>query len=164
LEEVSGTHKKIIDLLAEGKNKEALEFYTDDCVIMPPGREALQGKDGKNNSLRSFSNDFLFETKQYFLPPKFAYLYKPWLRNNVSWFGCLQGTWLGNNVSWFVHLQETWLGNNVSWFVHLQETWLENNVSWFVHLQETWLGNNVSWFVHLQETWLRNDVSWFVHL
>ncbi|CAB4018931.1 Hypothetical predicted protein, partial [Paramuricea clavata] len=45
LEEVSATHKKIIDLLAKGKNKEALEFYTDDCVIMTPGREALQGKD-----------------------------------------------------------------------------------------------------------------------
>ncbi|CAB4042039.1 Hypothetical predicted protein [Paramuricea clavata] len=45
LEDVNDAHEKIIKLLAEGKNKEALESYTDDCVIMPPGREVLQGKD-----------------------------------------------------------------------------------------------------------------------
>jgi hypothetical protein len=48
LEQISGRHEKIIELLAQGKNKEALEYYTDDCVIMPPEREAIQGKQGKS--------------------------------------------------------------------------------------------------------------------
>ncbi|XP_028392002.1 uncharacterized protein LOC114516667 [Dendronephthya gigantea] len=44
-EEISSTHNKIIELLGQGKNKEALEYYTDDCVIMPPGKETVRGKD-----------------------------------------------------------------------------------------------------------------------
>ena len=46
LEDISARHEKLIELLAQGKNKEALDFYADDCVIMPPGQEAFQGKEG----------------------------------------------------------------------------------------------------------------------
>ena len=53
LEEISARHEKIILLLAEGKNKEALECYTDDCVIMPPGQEALQGKEAFLNFMEA---------------------------------------------------------------------------------------------------------------
>jgi ketosteroid isomerase-like protein len=58
LEEIGSRHQKVISLLAEGKNKEALQFYTDDCLIMPPGREALNGKEGKNNSCERLGTSF----------------------------------------------------------------------------------------------------------
>lgn len=45
-EELSAKHQQIYELLGAGKNKEVLEYYTEDCVIMSPGREAVQGKEG----------------------------------------------------------------------------------------------------------------------
>ena len=53
LEEIGARHDKIILLIEEGKKQEVLECYTDDCVLMPPEQEALQGKEALLNFIEA---------------------------------------------------------------------------------------------------------------